>query len=179
LGTALNGAIHGLVDEWALDLGEGEVVRLYLEEAGKLTALVAGLERVRLLFFDLEGNRLEEQVLLVNPFADDPLFGVAWSPARAVSTARLADGRRLLSFASARSGVLGLLEFDAAGAMRWRDEEIFAGEWFDLVALKERFNVEDDSLWGHWGLSVYNQIETQLTVASNAQASAFITVPTP
>lgn len=174
VGTALDGTIHGFVDEWPLDLAAGEIVRLYIEEPGELTALIAGRERVRLLFFDLQGNLRAEQVLLQNPFADDLFFGPEWSSARQVSTARLEDGRRLLSYASARSGLLGLLEFAADGALQWREQEIFSGESFDLAAAQERFSAAADSVNGSWGISSYNPVRVDLGGgATNPHASAF------
>ncbi len=142
------GTLHAYVGEWALDLSEGEVVRLYLEKEGELTALVAGPERVRLLFFDLEGNERGEQLLLDNPFVDEPLFGAEWSPARMVSTLLREDGRRWLSFASERSGLVGVVEYDAEGEMVWREEEVFAGQ----------LQVDGDAVFGEWALFQYSEV---------------------
>ena len=119
----VSGTIHPLVDSWPLELEEKSFVRLYVEEEGKLTALVADPDRARLLFFDAGGALLEEQELLVP-------VGVAIEP-RSVATAP--DGKgglalvlTLKSRTKSWPGFTGVLLFDGEGRPLRERRALFA-----------------------------------------------------
>ena len=117
----VSGTIHPLVDSWPLELEEESFVRLYVEEEGKLTALVADPGGVRLLFFDLEGDLLEEQELLV--------LGRSFLKPRSVATAPDGKGGRALVLTLRPRnwpGFTGVLLFDREGQPLRERRALFA-----------------------------------------------------
>jgi hypothetical protein len=108
-----SGLLHPLIDTWALDMEEGEYVRLY-KQGGAIMALMTGEQRVRLLSFASDGQLLEEQVLLEHPWLEiAPHTG---------TITFLPDGTRLLGLVTAPfAGYDGwspqLLAFDADGLL--------------------------------------------------------------
>ena len=134
------GRFHRYEDQWSLDLRDGERVKLYLE-AGRLAALVAGPERVRLLLYTLTGALIEEQVLLTNPLD-------GWSPAASFSTAVMADGRRALSLASEDRGLVAVLTYTAEGELQRTDEEPFA-DHLPILAPEEARVLGETALLGY------------------------------
>jgi hypothetical protein len=153
-GNEVGGRFHRLVDSWPLELEPGDRVRLYLEGEERLTALVAGPRRVRVLFFDLEGGLVGEQVLLTNLF--DPPFH-EWSPPQAVATLVTPEGERLLSLLSAGGDRVGLLAFGEDGQPIMREETLFAGDFLGLPEY-DRLSVR---------LSVFNPVRTITGPAGN------------
>ena len=75
---------------WPLDIDDQDYVRLYHEEPGTLTALVASKSMVELVLYDPQGNMVERQVPVIRRGdLQDALVP------RSVSTVPSADGRLL------------------------------------------------------------------------------------
>lgn len=115
-GEEVNGIFHPFMDSWQLAMNEQGYVRLYAEPDGRIAALVAEPEGVRLLFFDSEGELLEE-----------------WSPAefnypnlepRSVGMARLPDGRRIFSLSTVQT--VGLFSFEPDRPPIQQESPLFA-----------------------------------------------------
>ena len=162
-GNEVGGRFHELLDSWPLDLEPEEWVRLYMEGEERLTALVAGPRRVRVLFYDLENGFWGEQVLLTNLF--DPPFH-EWSPSQAVATLLTPEGERLLSFLSAGGDQVGLLTFGEEGQPIMREETLFAGDFLGLPEYSTLFTK----------VSVFNPFSTSTgsssgTVITNSDAA--------
>jgi len=119
----VSGGMHFLMDSWPLELEEESFVRLYVEEEGKLTALVADPNRIRLLLFAAEGDLLEEQELLVQS-------KVAIAP-RSVATVPDGKGGRALVLTLKPlgrnwQGFIGVLLFDREGRPLRERRALFA-----------------------------------------------------
>jgi|GEM_PF-4128934 len=103
--------IHPLVEWWDLDVAVDDVVRLYSEADG-VTALVAGRSLVRTLYFDRNGQIIDEQALVPHPSVS-PVAVPTILP-RSVSFARALDGRRFLGYSAGQT--FRLFEFSVAGS---------------------------------------------------------------
>ena len=118
----MSGRFHSPLAEWPLEMEEEGYVRLYVEEEGRITALVADRRQVRLFFFSEDGFLLEEQLLVdialdaIEPFS--------------VSTALLSDGRRLLGLAV--QDVAMVAEFTETGKQIQERRQLFADEKADV-----------------------------------------------
>ena len=88
--TEVGGTFHALMDSWPLAVDSDEFVRLYQEAEDRITALVAGEHQVRLLFFDANGSRLDE--LLLIEVSDVRI------ESRSVATTVDEEGQRFLAF---------------------------------------------------------------------------------
>jgi len=108
--------IHPLVASWPLAVEEDAFVRLYAEEEGRLTALVAGPDRVRLLFFGAGGQLREEQVLLVLP------EGII--EPQTVATTLTPEGKRFLILTI--GDLNGIIIFEADGRLIKEKRALFA-----------------------------------------------------
>lgn len=120
----LSGAIHRLVAQFPLPVAASGSVRLYAEPGGRVAALAAQEDQVRLYLFDPAGRLLVDRVLY-----QDPSEQIA--PA-SVSMVALADGRRLVSVASqALEAPVNLLSFSAEGqpVVNQRPLALFAEEF--------------------------------------------------
>jgi fibronectin type 3 domain-containing protein len=141
----VGGAFHRLVATWPLEVDERDFVRLYVEEEGRLTALVT--ERIqsfyfrgethlgtglaaRLLVFDGEGGLLEERVLYEELYDRMAL--------RSAATVASPDGGRFLSLGKLGSvcndwegdgwRTAEIVNFGPDGEYRWFSERpLFAG----------------------------------------------------
>jgi len=148
-GAALTRSIHPLVDTWSLEIdadGRGGDpvrnfhVRLYHEPGDRITALIAGHERVRLLIFSTDGELIDEQILLDLPFHGDVMSrGV-------VATALDADRQRLL-LVSGRSQdqSFALLAYDLDG-VPIRQDTVLYDEPF-LADLPEAMRSVESTIW--------------------------------
>ena len=109
------GIFHPWVDSWPLAVEEQGYVRLYAEPDGRIVALAAGPDGVRLLFFDSEGNLLDEWLLLESNHGFEP---------PSAGMAKLSDGRRVLSLATGQT--IGLLLLGSEGRLIQVEQSLFA-----------------------------------------------------
>ena len=131
-----SGIIHPLVATWALDLEPDEVVRLYGCYEDGVSALISGVQGVRLTTYDSGGQITDEEQLIPDLFpSTTDLLGVRTYDGTihrispdfrhgSVSLARSTGSRRFLSVASVDS--LFVIEYDADGLAMGEQQALFA-----------------------------------------------------
>ena len=158
-----SGSVHSLVgNPWPIDLGKGsrgvrrpDFVRLYVEEAGRLTAQIAGARFHRLTFFNADGSEAQTR----DSFSVTSRGGVF--PPESTTTALKSDGRRFVASVqgeSRRPPILAFItELDAEGAPVWVDYELFT-EGFPEPLGPEATVAPSISLWELGGTSSWNRV---------------------
>ena len=166
-----SGSFHSLVgNPWPISLNEGprgatfpDVVRLYVEEAERLTAQIAGLTFHKLIYFSPDGNELEARVSFsLRTHQGGTVLAVS------TTTALTPDGRRFVASVQDETGrpapsLAFITELDAEGAPVWVDYELFAEGFPEplgpeatvarSISLWEQAGLDETSFWTRVGIS--------------------------
>jgi len=125
-GEEESGAFHRLLATWPLDFGETVSMRLYAEPDDRIVVLIPIGERipwVKLLVFDPDGHRLEEQLLT---------HGCAIYREHSWTTVRGPDGKRYLGVADRAAA--GVLIWEADGTPVRKEQDLFVDAFPDALS---------------------------------------------
>ena len=144
LSAEQSGAFHAFLDTWPLDVEEGDYARLYTETEDRITALIAGPERVRLLIFNAQGDLLEDQVLF-NAQEKFPELVIPPLVPQSVNTALDDRGRRVLALSTKAHSWIEL--FTADGHPIFNEVHPFSAAAIEELVGEELQQFSGQSIW--------------------------------